>query len=290
VILWEGLTNAPLFQGTPSECLAQVMFKDIPAPSALRSRVPADLEAIAMRLLERERDARFPNAEAAVEALLRCEDAPRNGRDDLARMLAERFPDAQARRTGGVTGQPRGLMAQQFAVPSPLSTLGGAASQSMTSRGSRRGLFVAFAVALVAAAAVTLVVATKRSTTEVAQTTPPVVADAARVAVAVDAPLAPAMVPIDAGAPIVDAGTATAVPHTHTQVVQAQGAGVLDVFVTPWAVGTLDGKSLGQTPIHLVKVGAGHHSLRLANDEAGKHETISITITADHTTTIQRNW
>ena len=297
VILWEGLTNTPLFQGTPSECLAQVMFKDIPLPSTLRSRIPADLEAITMRLLERERDARYPNAETAVEELLRCEDAPRNGRDDLARLLAQRFPDAQARRTGGVTGQPRGLVAQQFAVPSPLSTLGGAASQSMTSRGSRRGLFAAFGVALVAAAAVTLVVVTKHSTTEVAQTAPPVVADAAHVAVVVDAPLAPATVPIDASAPIadalvpVDAGVhTTAVPHSHTQVVQPQGVGVLDVFVTPWAVGTLDGKSLGQTPIHLVTIGAGKHSLKLANDEVGKHETIPVTITAGKTTTIQRSW
>ncbi len=106
VMLWEALANDTLFKGTPSECVAQIMVESIPLPSTLRSRIPGELESIAMQLLERERDARVPNAEAAIEALVQCKDAPRNGRDDLARLIAQRFPDAQARRSGGASGQP----------------------------------------------------------------------------------------------------------------------------------------------------------------------------------------
>ena len=315
VMLWEALANDTLFKGTPSECVAQIMFKSIPLPSTLRSRIPSDLESIAMRLLERERDARFPNAEAAIEALLQCKDAPRNGRDDLARLIAQRFPDAQARRSGGSSGQPlRALVAQQFTVPSPPTTLGGAASQSLLVRGSRRGLFVAIASAVVVAGVVTFVVAAKKHTTmEPIQTAggAPIVVEAPRfadapdsvAAISIDAGVRPdARAPVDAQAPVVDARTSvdagtpvripssTSVAHAHAQATQPQGIGGLAVYVTPWAMATLDGKSIGQTPLHLDKVSVGHHSLQIANEESGKRETIPITINADQTTTIQRTW
>lgn len=320
VMLWEALANDTLFKGTPSECVAQIMFKSIPLPSTLRSRIPSDLESIAMRLLQRERDARFPNAEAAIEGLLQCKDAPRNGRDDLARLIAQRFPDAQARRSGGSSGQPlRALVAQQFTVPSPPTTLGGATSQSLVVRRSRRGLFVALASAVVVAGVVTFVVAAKKHTTmEPIQTAgvAPIVLDAPRFAdalasiaaisidaISIDAGVLPdARAPVDAQAPVVDArapvdaGTpvrvpsSTSVAHAHAQATQPQGIGGLAVYVTPWAMATLDGKSIGQTPLHLDKVSVGHHSLQIANEESGKRETIPITINADQTTTIQRTW
>ncbi|MCW5809103.1 MAG: serine/threonine protein kinase, partial [Deltaproteobacteria bacterium] len=93
VILWELLTGARLFDGSTSEAIGQVLFRAIPKPSSLRGGMPADVEAVAMRLLERDRDARYANAGAALEALARCADAPRNGRRDLARLLAERVAD-----------------------------------------------------------------------------------------------------------------------------------------------------------------------------------------------------
>jgi len=80
VVLWELMTGQRLFDGTSRESIAQVMFRPIPKPSTHRKDTPADLEAVVMRLLERDRAARFPNATAAVEALSLCKDAPRNGR------------------------------------------------------------------------------------------------------------------------------------------------------------------------------------------------------------------
>jgi serine/threonine-protein kinase len=98
VMLWELLTGRALFEGTARETLAQVLFAPIPRPSSLRPEVPADLEAVTMRLLERERSARYANAELATDDLASCADSPRNGHRDLARLLAARFPDAVAAR------------------------------------------------------------------------------------------------------------------------------------------------------------------------------------------------
>ncbi|MDQ3366252.1 MAG: protein kinase [Myxococcota bacterium] len=106
VMLWEALTGRRLFDGNTQEIIAQVLFRPIPRPSSLRAGVPADLESITMRLLERDRSARYANAELAVDDLARCADAPRNGRSELARLLAERFPQAVAGRASRQQIQP----------------------------------------------------------------------------------------------------------------------------------------------------------------------------------------
>ncbi len=99
IMLWELLTGRRLFDGTTREVIAQVLFRPIPLPSTVRAGVPADLQTITMRLLERDRTARYANAEEVIDDLARSADAPRNGRSELARLLAERFPDAVAGRT-----------------------------------------------------------------------------------------------------------------------------------------------------------------------------------------------
>jgi len=96
VMLWEMLAHRPLFVGTSKEIMAQVMFKAIVLPSSMRDDVPVDLEAIAMKLLERDRNNRFPTAGATIEALLRCTHAPRDGRGELVQLLGERFPRSAA--------------------------------------------------------------------------------------------------------------------------------------------------------------------------------------------------
>jgi eukaryotic-like serine/threonine-protein kinase len=92
VMLWEMLAHRPLFAGTTREVMGQVMFRAIPTPSSTRSGVPADLEAVTMKLLARDLDDRYATAEAAIGALLACTDAPRDGRGALVQLLAERFP------------------------------------------------------------------------------------------------------------------------------------------------------------------------------------------------------
>ncbi|HWO25782.1 MAG TPA: serine/threonine-protein kinase [Kofleriaceae bacterium] len=96
VILWELLAGTKLFAGGVRETFARILFNDIPRPSRLATGVPLDLEAVAMRLLARDREGRYPTAEAAIEALARCAANPRNGRSELVRWMARQFP-AEAR-------------------------------------------------------------------------------------------------------------------------------------------------------------------------------------------------
>jgi serine/threonine protein kinase len=94
VMLWELLAGIPLFPGSTHEAIAQLLFRKIPRPSQIRAGVAADIEAIAMRLLERDPDERYASADAVVEALACTAVAPRNGRGELVRWLATTFRGA----------------------------------------------------------------------------------------------------------------------------------------------------------------------------------------------------
>ncbi len=109
VVLWEMLVGQRLFQGSMREVLAQVMFRAIAPPSTLRQGIAPDLEAVVMRLLERDLDRRFATAEDAIDALAACADAPRDGRGELVRTMTQRFPieaGARARRIGSSGASP----------------------------------------------------------------------------------------------------------------------------------------------------------------------------------------
>jgi serine/threonine protein kinase len=186
IMAWELLTGRSLFgDGTSRETLAKVMFGPIPLPRSIRPEVPADLEAVTMRLLERDKSARYANAELAVDDLASCADAPRSGRGrrDLARLLAARFPEAIAARSSlpqlgdGVppaiaSPSPQGRITMrnvrghepQLAAPkgeswnSSETTLGTAASQSVrrSRRRARWPWLVAGGLVLLGAAAGTI--------------------------------------------------------------------------------------------------------------------------------------
>lgn len=92
IVLWELLAWEPLFQGcAPAEIVTQILFKDLPRPSAQRGGIPADLEAVAMKLLARDRADRYQTAAEAIADLAKCEAMPRDGRRGLAEVIAERF-------------------------------------------------------------------------------------------------------------------------------------------------------------------------------------------------------
>ncbi len=99
IMLWELLTGRRLFDGSTHESLARIVYGNIDPPSSVQRDIPPELDAITMRLLARNKVDRYASAEPAIEDLARCVDAPRNGRGDLGRLLAERFPDAIAART-----------------------------------------------------------------------------------------------------------------------------------------------------------------------------------------------
>lgn len=98
VMMWEMLTGARLFQSdSAGSTIWRVLTELIIRPGVLRP-VPTDLEAIAMRLLERDPGRRFPSAEAAFDALASCDCASSHGHFDLERLLVTRFPRWAIRR------------------------------------------------------------------------------------------------------------------------------------------------------------------------------------------------
>ncbi|HEY1550182.1 MAG TPA: protein kinase, partial [Kofleriaceae bacterium] len=322
-VLYEMLTHRPLFVGTAQECIAQILFKPIPSPQTVFSRAPDDLSAIAMRLLARDRAERYQTAEDVLEDLLACADAPRNGRRELAALLAERFPEAAARHrhtsSGGVKA-PRGLVAQQIAVP-VVSTLGDAASQSVprvsASSAHGRGRWIAVLAASVAVVAGGAFVVAQRYTAQHATVAHDAAAriEATRApqSIAIDAaaprePIADASfvaaVAIDAGIAAPDADVATSRPkpghrpivpstdHSHDVAPASAptGWGELAIFVHPYAEIWIDGQPQHQTPFREKHFPAGKHKLRLFNEDLNKDETTMISVPPDQTTTIERSW
>ena len=101
VMMWQMLTGQYLFAaGTTSETLARVLFAPVPSPRSVAPDVPPDLEAVTMRLLAKEPGQRYASAEDAIDELLRCRDAPRDGRRELEQLLVTRFPHKAPVRTG----------------------------------------------------------------------------------------------------------------------------------------------------------------------------------------------
>jgi serine/threonine-protein kinase len=317
VMLWEMLAHRPLFAGTTREILGQVMFRDVAAPSSFRRHVPVDLEAIAMKLLARDRGERYPTAEAAIEALLRCDDVPRDGRGDLAHLLSERFPRASGappqRKTGEApTGAPPAPRAEQITRPAPPSVpdvFERAAIPSIRALARpRRRVFAATLSGVAVVVAAALVIA--RGEVAQSETTDRVAAPRA-------APVEPAgppravpkpsaggeVTPIDAGAAalagavrapqIASAPTGARAPSRPAPVHRDRGraarTGELAVIVKPWAMIWLNGKPSGQTPFR-APVPAGRYRVRLVNDDVAQNETTTVTVEPGQTATVERSW
>jgi hypothetical protein len=91
------LTGASLFQAdSTGSTIWRVLTEPIIRPGVFRP-VPTDLEAVAMRLLERDPSRRFLSAEAAFDALASCDCASSHGHFDLERLLVTRFPRRASR-------------------------------------------------------------------------------------------------------------------------------------------------------------------------------------------------
>jgi serine/threonine-protein kinase len=124
VMLWEMVTGRRLFVGEDTRStLAAVLFGQIPRPRSIRGDVPKDLERVVMKLLERDLPARYATAELAISDLLECNDAPRDGRVELAKVLSERFPNqapvrhSVLRSRGGTPPQGATPQSQHPAMP-----------------------------------------------------------------------------------------------------------------------------------------------------------------------------
>jgi serine/threonine protein kinase len=72
VVLWEMLTGQRLFTAENEfQTMRNVLMRPVPPPSSLRAGVPAGLDAIVARALERERGRRYQTAQALAEDLER---------------------------------------------------------------------------------------------------------------------------------------------------------------------------------------------------------------------------
>jgi eukaryotic-like serine/threonine-protein kinase len=69
VILYELLTGRPPFEGSTTETAIETVSRPIPSPRGLRPDIPADLEAVVLRCLERNADDRYPTAQALADDL-----------------------------------------------------------------------------------------------------------------------------------------------------------------------------------------------------------------------------
>lgn len=315
VMLWEMLADRPLFTGTAREITAQVMFRDIARPSSFRAGVPADLEAVAMKLLAYQRGDRYPTAQAAIDALLGCADVPRDGRGELAQLLAVRFSATGARGPRGPSapGEAAALRAGPVTNPAPPSGVVPATSSPVAATRTsaiagrpRRGMFAAtLGMIVLGVLAAALVLArgevAQSQTTERARPriapgpdTParPDAASARRETAPEDAgigdarPAAPLAGPAGLVPP---AGPAPRPPPRRERVARSGRTGELAIIVRPWAMIWLNGKPSGQTPFRAA-VPAGRYRVRLANDDAGHDEVTTVTVEPDRTATVERSW
>lgn len=70
VMLWEMLTRRRLFRGnSEAETFRNVLEMQIPPPSELRPDIPRSLDAIVLRMLERDREKRYQTGKAVAEDL-----------------------------------------------------------------------------------------------------------------------------------------------------------------------------------------------------------------------------
>lgn len=111
VVLWQMLTGQPFLPGgTTEEMMAWILHRPVPRPSSVAPDVPADLEAVAMTLLERDRDDRFHDARAAITAIEACEAAQVGAVDLLARLVRARVAGERAT-SDTITVAPRAALA-----------------------------------------------------------------------------------------------------------------------------------------------------------------------------------
>ncbi len=95
VLFWEMLTGARLFARPDADATLQAVLQgDIPVPSTKRAEVPAKLDELAMRALERDQAARWPNAGEMLAALNKylysLDETP--GPRDVAALVARYCP------------------------------------------------------------------------------------------------------------------------------------------------------------------------------------------------------
>jgi serine/threonine protein kinase len=110
ITLWEMLTGRRLFAGANElETLRNVLQKPIPAPSTVRPGIPADLDRVALRALERDVGRRYQDAaEMAADLELVLRDTHTESQS-LRRLLAELFGEESSSLSADIPELPEDL-------------------------------------------------------------------------------------------------------------------------------------------------------------------------------------
>ncbi|MGH2982689.1 MAG: PASTA domain-containing protein, partial [Solirubrobacterales bacterium] len=165
VILYEALTGRVPFQGDSAVAVALKQVSETPRrPSAINPNVPPALDAVVMRALAKDPEARFKDADAFLKGLDAAEKAPDRPRPedtaafaavtpegeqtDVREAEAEEYEDYEERRGGGrwilialLVAAVAGLVAfaltrpERVAVPNVISQEVGTATQLLEDKG-----------------------------------------------------------------------------------------------------------------------------------------------------------
>jgi serine/threonine-protein kinase len=97
VILYEALTGRVPFEGDSAVAVALKQVSEVPRrPSAINPNVPPALDAVVMRALAKDPDARFKDADAFLKALDAAEKAPDTPRAEDTAAYAAVSPEGEA--------------------------------------------------------------------------------------------------------------------------------------------------------------------------------------------------
>lgn len=100
-------------------------------------------------------------------------------------------------------------------------------------------------------------------------------------------PGAPAPEPV--ARPAEEKKPSPSVERKRPTVFRPVARGTLEFRIRPYAIVSLDGKVLGQTPLSAVEVTEGKHTLRLVNKELGKDMTRTVEVKAGQSTVFKLN-
>jgi serine/threonine-protein kinase len=118
LVLWELLAGRPLFQGVgPLATAALIVTADIQRPSAMRAGVPAGLEAIAMRAIERNSANRYQTAAAMVLDLERWAAGRPDPRPTLAALVTARASSLDPSRRAPIPQPPSTVLRRELSAP-----------------------------------------------------------------------------------------------------------------------------------------------------------------------------
>ncbi|MBN2360502.1 MAG: protein kinase [Deltaproteobacteria bacterium] len=317
IVLYEMTCGRRLFKHEVEiETLRQILEDEIVPPHNLVSHYPPALEQVVMRALHRDREQRFLTADEMRRALQAAllEIGPPVGASEIAALMQQVFPDRMLLKQRLRESSQRGVI-PPAAVAEAATDSGTLSFDSVAEKladlnaglGSRRrALAIACALAAIAAAVAIgyYALRDREPTAAVAVSPAPAiaepVADSAPAEQPATAPAEPARPPESLPSPPVEPAavepaavepapaTSPAKPRQEPPKSAAQrteaarpavrASGKLTLKTTPWAEVRLYNRSIGETPLMGIKIGAGTHTLLLLprGQKPGRSVTITI--------------